>query len=88
MADRTKLSVAVDPASNRLQLLTPFKAWDGKDITDCAVLIKVGAALRVRVCGRVACAEWGKGARVTRAHIRLPTHARTHARDMHAHMRA
>ena len=41
LADRSKLDVAVDPASNRLQLLTPFKAWSGEDIKDCAVLIKV-----------------------------------------------
>jgi aconitate hydratase len=33
--------VAVDPNSNRLQLLEPFDKWDGKDIEDLAVLIKV-----------------------------------------------
>ena len=27
--------------SNRLQLLTPFDPWDGKDIEDAVVLIKV-----------------------------------------------
>ena len=27
--------------SNRLQLLTPFKAWDGNDIIDAPILIKV-----------------------------------------------
>ena len=27
--------------SNRLQLLTPFDTWDGKDISDAVVLIKV-----------------------------------------------
>lgn len=32
--------VAVDPASTRLQLLEPFSAWDGKDLTNAAVLIK------------------------------------------------
>ena len=32
--------VKVDPESNRLQLLTPFAAWDGKDLTDALVLIK------------------------------------------------
>jgi aconitate hydratase len=30
----------VDPASTRLQLLEPFKPWDGKDIADAAILIK------------------------------------------------
>lgn len=38
--DRASVSVAVDPKSDRLQLLKPFKAWDGKDPTDCPVLIK------------------------------------------------
>jgi len=27
--------------SNRLQLLTPFDKWDGKDLEDMTVLIKV-----------------------------------------------
>ena len=27
------ISVVVDPESSRLQLLEPFKAWDGKDLT-------------------------------------------------------
>lgn len=33
--------VVVDPASNRLQLLTPFPKWDGGDLTGAKVLIKV-----------------------------------------------
>ena len=33
--------VVVDPKSNRLQLLSPFDAWDGKDLTDMVILIKV-----------------------------------------------
>lgn len=39
--DRDSVRIAVDPASERLQLLTPFPAWDGGDVEDCAVLIKV-----------------------------------------------
>jgi aconitate hydratase len=35
-----KIEVKVDPNSQRLQLLTPFKAWDGKDVEDALVLIK------------------------------------------------
>ena len=31
----------VDPKSTRLQVLEPFQAWDGKDLTNAAVLIKV-----------------------------------------------
>ena len=32
--------VKVDPASDRLQLLAPFAAWDGKDFVDLPVLVK------------------------------------------------
>jgi aconitate hydratase len=33
--------VLVDPKSQRLQLLEPFNKWDGKDLTDLPILIKV-----------------------------------------------
>jgi len=36
-----QLSVKVDAKSDRLQLLTPFDKWDGSDIEDMTVLIKV-----------------------------------------------
>ena len=39
-ADGSDVSVAVDPKSERLQLLTPFQKWDGQDYKDCPVLIK------------------------------------------------
>ncbi|KIY98641.1 aconitate hydratase 1 [Monoraphidium neglectum] len=39
--------VDVDPASTRLQLLEPFKPWDGKDIEGAAVLIKVNSVVNV-----------------------------------------
>jgi aconitate hydratase len=39
--DRATVQVAVDPKSDRLQLLEPFKPWDGKQPTNCPVLIKV-----------------------------------------------
>ncbi|KAF9451562.1 aconitate hydratase [Macrolepiota fuliginosa MF-IS2] len=39
--DRFSVQVAVDPKSDRLQLLKPFKPWDGKTPTDLPVLIKV-----------------------------------------------
>lgn len=38
---RSNLSVVVDPSSSRLQLLSPFNAWSGADITGAAILIKV-----------------------------------------------
>ncbi|XP_044731479.1 probable aconitate hydratase, mitochondrial [Chrysoperla carnea] len=37
----SNLKVDVDPKSNRLQLLEPFDKWNGKDLTDLTVLIKV-----------------------------------------------
>eukprot|EP01133_Synstelium_polycarpum_P016093 gene16093-19150_t len=40
-ADSSAVKVKVDVASQRLQLLEPFNAWDGKDLTDMQVLIKV-----------------------------------------------
>lgn len=39
-ADGSNVTVKVDPKSQRLQLLAPFKAWDGKDLTGMPVLIK------------------------------------------------
>ncbi|XP_058450617.1 probable aconitate hydratase, mitochondrial [Malaya genurostris] len=40
-SDGTSVRVDVDPKSQRLQLLEPFDTWDGKDLTDLTVLIKV-----------------------------------------------
>ncbi|KAH7369943.1 aconitase family-domain-containing protein [Rhexocercosporidium sp. MPI-PUGE-AT-0058] len=39
-ATRDSVDVAVSPTSDRLQLLEPFTAWDGKDFTDVPILIK------------------------------------------------
>lgn len=39
-ADRSSVNVAVSPESDRLQILQPFNAWDGKDATDMPILIK------------------------------------------------
>ncbi len=38
--DGSGVVVAVDPASQRLQLLEPFARWDGRDVEGAAVLIK------------------------------------------------
>ena len=38
--DGSSVEVVVSPDSNRLQLLAPFKAWDGSDYTGMKVLIK------------------------------------------------
>merc|ERR1719471_629289 len=38
--DATGLSVSVSPTSDRLQLLSPFNKWDGKNVEDAVVLIK------------------------------------------------
>ncbi|GAA5924360.1 hypothetical protein JCM10213_004560 [Rhodosporidiobolus nylandii] len=39
-ADRAAVNVAVDPKSDRLQLLQPFKPWNGEDPAGLPVLIK------------------------------------------------
>ncbi|XP_020624155.1 aconitate hydratase, mitochondrial-like [Orbicella faveolata] len=39
--DSSSVTVDVNPQSNRLQLLTPFDKWDGKDLEDMTILIKV-----------------------------------------------
>jgi aconitate hydratase len=38
--DNSGEKVIVDPSSDRLQLLDPFKSWNGKDFADLPVLIK------------------------------------------------
>ena len=40
-SDRSQVSVKVDPKSDRLQLLSPFAKWDGKDLVNLPILIKV-----------------------------------------------
>ncbi|XP_026728964.1 aconitate hydratase, mitochondrial [Trichoplusia ni] len=40
-SDGSKVQVDVAPTSDRLQLLSPFDKWDGKDLTDLTILIKV-----------------------------------------------
>lgn len=39
-ADGSKVTVLVDPKSERLQLLEPFKAWEGTDLKGLKLLIK------------------------------------------------
>jgi aconitate hydratase len=39
-SDPSTVSIVVKPDSDRLQLLAPFAAWDGKDYTGLAVLLK------------------------------------------------
>ena len=38
--DGSGIEVVIDPNSNRLQLLSPFDVWDGKDIKNARLLIK------------------------------------------------
>ena len=38
--DGSHINVEVDQKSERLQLLEPFKPWDGKNITNARLLIK------------------------------------------------
>ncbi len=39
-AENREISIIVNPASDRLQLLEPFAPWDGKDLNGLRVLIK------------------------------------------------
>ncbi|KAH8151588.1 uncharacterized protein LAJ45_04210 [Morchella importuna] len=39
-ADRASVQVQVSPSSDRLQVLSPFKPWDGKDAKGIPILIK------------------------------------------------
>lgn len=39
-ADRASVEVVIAPTSDRLQKLTPFKPWDGKDAYNLPILIK------------------------------------------------
>jgi aconitate hydratase len=39
-ADSRFLDLTVDPASERLQLMKPWSAWDGEDLLDMPILIK------------------------------------------------
>ena len=41
VADGSKIEVVINPDSKRLQILAPFKAWDGNDLIDQPLLIKV-----------------------------------------------
>ncbi|CAI8014858.1 Aconitate hydratase, mitochondrial, partial [Geodia barretti] len=38
--DGSEVDVRVDPTSNRLQVLDPWEAWDGKDFEDVPILVK------------------------------------------------
>nr|AYV89243.1 putative aconitate mitochondrial [Tetranychus evansi] len=40
-SDGTGINVDVDPKSDRLQLLEPFDKWDGKDMVEMPILIKI-----------------------------------------------
>ena len=40
-ADKSRVTVRIDPASERLQVLEPFQAWDGKDYNGLHLLIRV-----------------------------------------------
>ncbi|CAB4032546.1 aconitate hydratase, mitochondrial-like [Paramuricea clavata] len=40
-SDGSGVKVDVDPSSNRLQLLEPFDSWDGNDLVELPILIKI-----------------------------------------------
>ena len=39
-ADRSRIDVKIDPTSQRLQKLAPFKAWEGTDLSGLPILLK------------------------------------------------
>ncbi len=39
-SDPDSISVVIDPASNRIQKLEPFPAWDGNDFVDLPLMVK------------------------------------------------
>lgn len=39
-ADKSNISIKINPSSDRLKILTPFPAWDGKDFKGLPLLIK------------------------------------------------
>jgi len=39
-SDGNQIGIAIDPTSNRLQVLQPFTAWDGQDLINLNLLIK------------------------------------------------
>ena len=39
------IEVKIDPKSNRLKLLEPFSKWNGEDLIDSRILIKVNIDL-------------------------------------------
>jgi len=44
----SSVTVKVDPASSRLQLLQPFEAWNGRNITGSKFLIKTNGKIIFR----------------------------------------
>lgn len=49
--DSSGQRVDVSPTSQRLQLLEPFDKWDGKDLEDLQILIKVSSKRTGRTAG-------------------------------------
>lgn len=66
----TKTAINVNPASQRLQLLTPFPAWDGQDILNMPLLIKAQGQIvlptifRWRSRGCVSAEQFGEYLRI------------------------
>ncbi len=59
--DGSAVEVEVDPASKRLQLLTPFAPWDGEDLKGLKLLIKAKGQMydRSHLHGRTVAALQG-----------------------------
>ena len=64
------VEVAVDPESSRLQLLEPFKAWDGKDLTVLPPLAPV--LLETHGCLHMDCMIYAALLELNRFHLGTP----------------
>ena len=82
--DGSGITLAVDPNSERLQLMEPWLAWDHKDFVDCPVLIKTQGKTttdHISPAGPVAALS-RPSRQVQRQHVH-GRHQRLYRRDRH-----
>lgn len=48
-----QVDVKVDPESSRLQILEPFKAWDGKDVEARSLFLCVNVTGPMEICHQI-----------------------------------
>ncbi len=87
--DGSGITLAVDPKSERLQLMEPWLEWDHKDFVDCPVLIKTAGQDHDRpyLAGRAVAALSRPFGQVLRQHVH-GRHQRLYRRSWDRHRRA